>query len=117
LKKIAEVGVKIFIDDFGTGYSSFKYLKDIPAYMLKIDYSFVKGLPEDESSVEIVKAIVGAANGLRKKTIAEGVERKDQLLFLASIGVDEVQGFYFAKPMHEHEAMQWIKEYDPKRYF
>jgi diguanylate cyclase (GGDEF)-like protein len=117
LKKIAEVGVKICIDDFGTGYSSFKYLKDIPAYMLKIDYSFVKGLPEDESSVEIVKAIVGAAHGLRKKTIAEGVERKDQLLFLASIGVNEVQGFYFAKPMPEHETMQWIKEYDPKRYF
>ncbi|MCX7822923.1 MAG: EAL domain-containing protein [Syntrophobacterales bacterium] len=117
IKTITERGVKVSIDDFGTGYSSLKYLKDIPASYLKIDISFIKELPYDSASVKIVKTILLLAEGLKKKTVAEGVETRQQLLFLKELGVDDVQGFYFAKPMPEEEAIRWLESYRPEAYF
>lgn len=117
IRFIREQGVRISIDDFGTGYSSLSYLKDIPASYLKIDISFVRKLPHDITSGEIVKTILLLARGLKKKTVAEGVEKPEQLIFLMQQGVDDVQGFYFAKPMPEDEAVEWLNSYDPGRYF
>ncbi|GEM_PF-1390160 len=117
LQELGDLGFKIAIDDFGTGFSSMVYLKRIPAEKIKIDYSFVRGLPDSREDVEIVKAIVNMATSLGKKTVAEGVETREQLAFLTGLGVGEVQGFYFARPMGQEEIKEFIASYDPRKYF
>ena len=112
-----ETGIHISIDDFGTGYSSLQYLKDIPASTIKIDSSFVKGLPDERDDIEIIKTILLLAQGLGKRTVAEGVETREQLVFLAGLGVNEGQGFYFARPMPEVECIKWIQDYRQESYF
>jgi len=117
LQTINDYGFGISIDDFGTGYSSLSYLKRIPASTLKIDMSFVKGLPDKRDDVEIVKAIITLAHSLGKETVAEGVETKEQLVFLTGLGVDEVQGYYFSKPMSGDKYKEYIKNYKAEDYF
>src|SRR5690606_31099654 len=87
------------IDDFGTGYSSLSYLKRYPVHKLKIDKSFVDGLPLDAEDQAIVIAIIGIARGLGFKTIAEGVETRAQWEFLRAHGCDAYQGYYFSEPV------------------
>jgi diguanylate cyclase (GGDEF)-like protein/PAS domain S-box-containing protein len=96
LHALARLGVKMSIDDFGTGYSSLSYLKRFPIDKLKIDRSFVKGLPDDDSDAGIVSAILQMARALGMKVIAEGVETEAQRQFLLEGGCDEFQGFLFA---------------------
>ena len=115
--KLQQFGINISIDDFGTGYSSLSYLKKMPVSTLKIDASFVNGLPHNKDDVEIVKTVVLLAHSLGKKTIAEGVETREQLDFLIGCGVDEVQGYYFSKPMPIHECVDYCKNFNPGNYF
>jgi EAL domain-containing protein (putative c-di-GMP-specific phosphodiesterase class I) len=93
LQGLSELGVKLAIDDFGTGYSSLAYLKRFPIGRLKIDRSFVKGLPGDESDAGIVRAIANMARALRLELIAEGVETEAQLQFMKQLGCQQFQGF------------------------
>ena len=116
-KVIKRLGIKIAIDDFGTGFSSMLYLKRIPACTLKIDQYFVKEIPDDRENVEIVKAISDLAKNLGKKTVAEGVETREQLAFLTGLGVDEVQGFYFSAPMSEKKTIEFLNSYKPENFF
>ncbi len=104
-------GIGIEIDDFGTGYSSLSYLKKLPVSALKIDRSFVKDLLTDEEDLLIVNAIVSMAKALHKKTIAEGVETQGVYEILKGIGVDYVQGFYFAKPMPKEDLKEFLKSF------
>ncbi len=105
------------IDDFGTGYSSLLYLKKIPASVLKVDYSFVRGLPDSKEDAEIVKLVLSLAQSLNFKTVAEGVEHFEQLVFLTGLGVQEAQGYHFAKPMPMEDFLAYLEDYNPSDYF
>lgn len=99
LRALDEMGVQIAIDDFGTGYSSLGYLKRFSLHRLKIDSSFVQDLPHDEDAVVIVQAILAMAHQLKMKVTAEGVETREQLMFLKARQCDEVQGYIISKPL------------------
>jgi diguanylate cyclase (GGDEF)-like protein len=96
LHALARLGVRMSIDDFGTGYSSLAYLKRFPIGKLKIDRSFISGLPDDGSDAGIVRAILQVAHALGMQAIAEGVETEAQRAFLKAAGCDEFQGFLYA---------------------
>ena len=102
LHSLKMIGVKLAIDDFGTGYSSLAYLKDFPIDSLKIDMAFVSSLEKDPANMAILKAIIVLGHSLGKKVIAEGVETTYQHDYLKSIGCDELQGYYFSKPLPEN---------------
>ncbi len=101
LNSLRAIGVTLSLDDFGTGYSSLSYLKRFRFDVLKIDRSFVSGLPDKPEDVLLVKAILAMAKGLDLKVVAEGVESDDQLQFLSAQGCDYVQGYLLASPMDE----------------
>ena len=99
LDSLKFLGLSIAVDDFGTGYSSLNYLKQFPIDVLKIDRTFVDGLPEGEQDAQIARAIIAMAHSLNLAVIAEGVETQEQLDFLREHGCDEVQGYLFGRPM------------------
>lgn len=99
INQLHQSGIRISIDDFGTGYSSLSYLKKFKIYKLKIDKSFVRDISEDPEDKAIVAAIIHMASSLGLQTIAEGVETASQLNFLRLQGCNEVQGYYFSKPL------------------
>jgi diguanylate cyclase (GGDEF)-like protein/PAS domain S-box-containing protein len=103
LAELKSLGVTIALDDFGTGYSSLSYLKGFPLDTLKIDRTFIAELTTSEATASIVRATIGLAEGLCLKTVAEGVETKEQADFLVKQGCDVLQGYLFARPM-EPEA-------------
>lgn len=99
LTALNQLGFKIAIDDFGTGFSSFSYIKRLPIYKIKIDKSYITGLPEDTANAQIVRAIIQMAHSLDKIVVAEGAETKAEVDFLKQEKCDIVQGFYYYKPM------------------
>ena len=99
LQQLKAVGVQVALDDFGTGYGSLVYLKRLPVDVIKIDRSFVDGLPGTPADTAIVKAVFGLAESMGLEVVAEGVERADQQLALQAIGVRRMQGWLFAKAM------------------
>ncbi len=109
LEALANLGLRLSIDDFGTGYSSLSYLKRFPIDKLKIDRSFVSGLPGDDSDAGIVQAILQMARALRLKVVAEGVETEAQRQFLQERGCDEYQGFLFAPALDPLSFEQRLK--------
>jgi EAL domain-containing protein (putative c-di-GMP-specific phosphodiesterase class I) len=99
LKALREAGIEISLDDFGTGYSSMSYLKRLPLNNLKVDQSFVRGLPNDADNLSIVRAIVSLAKNLGFTVTAEGIETFEQALLLKHLACDMLQGYYFSKPV------------------
>jgi diguanylate cyclase (GGDEF)-like protein len=99
LTRLKSMDVTISIDDFGTGFSSLSYLKRLPIDTLKIDQSFVRDVTTDPDDAALVMAIVTLAHNLRLQVVAEGVETEEQLKFLHLLRCDEVQGFFFSKPL------------------
>jgi diguanylate cyclase (GGDEF)-like protein/PAS domain S-box-containing protein len=112
LKELSNMGISLAIDDFGVAYSSLSQLKKIPLDILKIDQSFIKGLPQNPQDISIAKAIIALANSLDFKILAEGVEYKEQREFLLQEGCDEIQGYYYSRPITAHEIEeQFLKEH------
>ena len=103
IPELRKMGVALSIDDFGTGYSSLNYLRRLPVEKLKIDQSFVRGLPECKDDAIIVRAIVELGHALGYTVIAEGVESEQQLVYLRDNGCDEGQGYLFGRPMPPKE--------------
>ncbi len=112
LKAIRDLSVNIAIDDFGTGYSSLAYLSKLPVNALKIDRSFIEGLPADGDNLYIVAAIISLAHALKIKVIAEDVETVEQLQVLQSLQCDEIQGFLISSPVTAECVAEMLSPFD-----
>ncbi|MGB3222246.1 MAG: EAL domain-containing protein [Desulforhopalus sp.] len=110
LNELKELGVQLAMDDFGTGYSSLSHLKCFPFDKLKMDISFVREVTSDPGSAAIAKTIIAMAHNLNLRVIAEGVETEAQLSYLKNHGCDEMQGFYFSRPVPAPEVEQLLRE-------
>lgn len=105
MTELRDLGVQLSIDDFGTGYSSLSYLHRLPIQTIKVDQSFVRAMDADVSTRPLVEAIVAAARSLKCNVIAEGVETDTQRRELARMGCDQMQGYFFGKPLPAEQAL------------
>jgi diguanylate cyclase (GGDEF)-like protein len=110
LLRLKEMGISISIDDFGTGYSSLSYLKHLPIDTIKVDRSFVRDIVNDPDDAAIVDAIVAMAHSLKLNVIAEGVETVEQLEFLRQRKCQQVQGYYFSRPLEPRQFEAFITQ-------
>ena len=108
LERLHQMGIDLAIDDFGTGYASLTYLKRMPVHRLKIDQSFIAGVPDDEGDAAITESVINLGRTLGLEVIAEGVENVRQLAFLKKCGCDVAQGYYLGRPMAAQQFENWI---------
>ncbi|HYH41670.1 MAG TPA: EAL domain-containing protein, partial [Burkholderiales bacterium] len=108
LETLSGLGIALAIDDFGTGYSSLAYLKRFPITNIKIDQSFVHGIPADDNDMNIVRSIIALGRSLNLTVIAEGVETEQQRAFLCAEGCDEMQGYLFSRPKPSAEVQDQL---------
>ena len=113
LHELAAAGVRLAIDDFGTGHSSLSYLQRLPAKVVKIDQTFVRGITETAGAdFVLVETMIGLAHRLGYSVVAEGVETVEAARILTDIGCEEAQGFWLARPMTAPQFAQWVKDRD-----
>lgn len=108
LESLHQMGIELAIDDFGTGYASLTYLKRMPVHRLKIDQSFIAGVPDDEGDAAITESVINLGRTLGLEVIAEGVENVRQLAFLKKCGCDVAQGYYLGRPMAAQQFEIWV---------
>ncbi len=112
LKDLNKLGIKLSMDDFGTGYSSLSYLRQYAFDVVKIDKSFIQGIPKNETDHELVNAIIAMAQSLGLKIVAEGVETKEQVDILTTLGCDYLQGYYFSKPVPAKQLLAFSRDFN-----
>ncbi|HEC18522.1 MAG TPA: EAL domain-containing protein [Gammaproteobacteria bacterium] len=110
LKALRHAGLQLAVDDFGTGYSSLSYLKRLPVDTIKIDQCFIRNAAHDPEDAAIVKAIITLAHDLKRRVIAEGVETREQLSLLHTLGCDEIQGYLFSRPLAAEALPAWLEQ-------
>ncbi|MBA3589237.1 EAL domain-containing protein, partial [Methylibium sp.] len=110
---LVRIGVFLSIDDFGTGYSSLSHLRQLPARQLKIDRSFVSDIETSNDARAIVSAVIQLAHALGLGVVGEGVENEGQRDILIELGCDELQGFFFARPMSADTLVAWTEGRKP----
>jgi diguanylate cyclase (GGDEF)-like protein/PAS domain S-box-containing protein len=110
LRRLKDIGVSISLDDFGTGYSSLSYLKRFPIDVLKIDKSFVDDVTTNSADAAIALSVISLAHNLNMRVIAEGVETREQVQFLTERGCDEMQGYYFSRPVNAESFTALLRE-------
>jgi diguanylate cyclase len=110
LNRLAAIGVKVAVDDFGVGYSSLSYLRNLPVSSIKIDRSFLQGIPEQAEAVSVIGAIITMGRDLGLKLTAEGIESAEQMRFLSARGVHAGQGWLFAKAMPAGPLEAWLQD-------
>ena len=108
LRALHDAGVHLAIDDFGTGYSSLAYLQSLPAQVVKIDQSFVRGIESDERKRSLVSAMIKLSHDLGHRVVAEGVETLDVVDVLKEVACDEAQGYWYARPLAPQAFVQWF---------
>jgi diguanylate cyclase (GGDEF)-like protein/PAS domain S-box-containing protein len=113
LAKIKNLGVRLAIDDFGTGYSSLAQIKHFPVDTLKVDRSFIRNIPQDAEDKAITEAIIAMGKTLSLTVVAEGVETQDQMEFLKDHSCDEMQGYYFSKPIIPEQFADLLRAHVP----
>ncbi|WP_088103217.1 putative bifunctional diguanylate cyclase/phosphodiesterase [Halalkalibacter urbisdiaboli] len=111
LDQLKSLGLEISVDDFGTGYSSLAYLKDFPVDCLKIDQMFIREIEKDPKHKAIVNATIYLAHALNLRVVGEAVETKEQLEFLEQMGCDEVQGYFYSKPLPYQKMIHLLEKY------
>jgi diguanylate cyclase (GGDEF)-like protein len=109
LRELSKLGIAISLDDFGTGYSSFAHIQRLPISALKVDRSFVSGVCQTEDDATIVKAIINLAHSLKMRVIAEGAETQEQVDFLRLHNCDQVQGYFFSRPISAEHLFELLE--------
>ena len=110
LRQLRSLGVRLSIDDFGTGYSSLHQLRGLPVHEVKIDKSFVDNIDRDGADRAVVRAVVELCESLGLVTVAEGVEQASQAYALEGLGVRQVQGYFYGRPMPAEQATAWLRQ-------
>ena len=109
LARLRSYGIRFAIDDFGTGYSSLKNLRSFPAHKLKVAQEFVSGVPDHRNDTAIKRATIDLAKDMETTVIAEGAETAAQVEFLRALRCDQVQGYYFSRPLDPDQAAAFFK--------
>lgn len=115
LSKFQQMGIHLAMDDFGTGYSSLSYLKKFPLHTIKIDQSFIRELAVDPYDQAITNAVIALGQGLDLSVVAEGVETKEQLDCLQSLECEDMQGYFFSRPLSVENATELLQNSWAKR--
>ncbi len=111
LDALAAAGIRLAIDDFGTGYSSLAYLQDMPAHVVKIDQSFVRKLGYGDREQSLVRSMISLSHDLGYRVVAEGVENVETADHLVKMSCDEVQGYFYARPLEVDQFEVWLQEH------
>lgn len=109
LRELKNMGVSLAIDDFGTGYSSLSYLKHFPIDRIKVAQEFVREIPASIEHLEIIRAIAAMARSLKLNVIAEGVETPEQLELITEMGINDIQGFHFSRPLPDEDILPFVR--------